>query len=208
MFIRILSAIVLLFIMTDYSALAQANSDSLSVIVHYPCGSSNLSKISSNKLSLQQFVHQIDSLCQLPSVTPVSLLVTSATSPEGSLKINKALARKRNKALMDYLQQHSETFSKIYNSLDIKLNEYTTNHKFRKIRRTAYPSLRYSKVTLFMNIEKDTIAVVEQPSQDDVQTEDSAELEPEMVTEKDTAVVLLETNDKVIANYLRCTEFG
>ena len=64
MFIRILSAIVLLFIMTDYSALAQANSDSLSVIVHYPCGSINLYKISSNKLSLQQFIHQIDSLCQ------------------------------------------------------------------------------------------------------------------------------------------------
>lgn len=50
--------------MTDNSALAQANSDSLSVIVHYPCDSSNLSKISSNKLSHQQFIHQIDSLCQ------------------------------------------------------------------------------------------------------------------------------------------------
>lgn len=199
MYRRMLSVIVSLFAITGINAMTKAYSDSLSVTVYYPCGSSSVSKIPDNMPLLNGFVNQLDSLCKSPLVTPVSLFVTSSTSPEGSLKINKALTRKRTQAVMDYLKQHSESFRTISNSLDSKFNGKTTNHQLGKIRRSAFPSLRYSKVTLLLNIDKDTIAVVEQPSQDDVQTEDSAEAMSEM--EKDTSAVILETNDKVIANY-------
>ena len=161
-----LSVIVSLFAITGINAMTKAYSDSLSVTVYYPCGSSSVSKIPDNMPLLNGFVNQLDSLCKSPLVTPVSLFVTSSTSPEGSLKINKALTRKRTQAVMDYLKQHSESFRTISNSLDSKLNGKTTNHQLGKIRRTAFPSLRYSKVTLLLNIDKDTIAVVEQPSQD------------------------------------------
>ncbi|MGN1228117.1 MAG: DUF3575 domain-containing protein [Prevotella sp.] len=197
MYRRIISAIVLLFILSDIGALAQAYSDSLSVTVYYPCGSSNVSRMPHNTISLRHFIQQLDSVSQPSTITPVSLFVTSSTSPEGSLKINKALTHKRNQAVIDYLKQHSETFRTISNSLDSKLNGKTTNHKFGKIRRSAFPSLRYSKVTLLLNIDKDTIAVVEQPSQDELQTEDSAET----MSEKDSSAVILEPNDRVIANY-------
>lgn len=69
------------------------SSDSLNVIVYYPCGSSSVSKMPGNTQSLNFFIHQLDSLCQSSSITPASLFVTSSTSPEGSLKINKTLAR-------------------------------------------------------------------------------------------------------------------
>ena len=141
-------------------------SDSLNVIVYYPCGSSSVSKMPGNTQSLNFFIHQLDSLCQSPSITPVGLFVTSSTSPEGSLKINKTLARKRNQSVIDYLNLNSEKFRSISSSRECKFHEHITNDKFGKIHSFSYPSMRYSRVTLFLNIEKEDSAEVyveEQP---------------------------------------------
>ena len=142
------------------------SSDSLNVIVYYPCGSSSVSKMPGNTQSLNFFIHQLDSLCQSPSITPVGLFVTSSTSPEGSLLINKTLAHKRNMSVIDYLNHNSQTFRSISSSRECKFHEQITNDKFGKIHSSSYPSMRYSRVTLFLNIEKEDSAEVyveEQP---------------------------------------------
>ena len=136
------------------------SSDSLNVIVYYPCGSSSVSKMPGNTQSLNFFIHQLDSLCQSPSITPVGLFVTSSTSPEGSLLINKTLARKRNQSVIDYLNLNSEKFRSISSSRECKFHEHITNDKFGKIHSFSYPSMRYSRVTLFLNIEKEDSAEV------------------------------------------------
>ena len=102
----------------------------------------------------------MDSLCQSLSITPVGLFVTSSTSPEGSLKINKTLARKRNQSVIDYLNLNSEKFRSISSSRQCKYHEQITNDKFGKIHSFSYPSMRYSRVTLFLNIEKEDSAEV------------------------------------------------
>ena len=84
MYRRSLSVIASLFMITGINAMTKAYSDSLSVIVYYPCGSSSVSAIPGNILLLKGFINQLDSLCKSPLVTPVSLFVTSSTSPEGS----------------------------------------------------------------------------------------------------------------------------
>ena len=140
--------------------------DSLNVVVYYPCGSSSVSKMPGNTQSLNFFIHQLDSLCQSPSITPVGLFVTSSTSPEGSLLINKTLARKRNQSVIDYLNLNSQKFRSISSSRQCKFHEHITNDKFGKIHSFSYPSMRYSRVTLFLNIEKEDSAEVyveEQP---------------------------------------------
>ena len=102
----------------------------------------------------------MDSLCQSPSITPVGLFVTSSTSPEGSLLINKTLAHKRNQSVIDYLNLNSEKFRSISSSRECKFHEHITNDKFGKIHSFSYPSMRYSRVTLFLNIEKEDSAEV------------------------------------------------
>ena len=136
------------------------SSDSLNVIVYYPCGSSSVSKMPGNTQSLNFFINQLDSLCQSPSITPVGLFVTSSTSPEGSLLINKTLARKRNQSVIDYLNLNSQKFRSISSSRQCKYYEQITNDKFGKIHSSSYPSMRYSRVTLFLNIEKEDSAEV------------------------------------------------
>ena len=136
------------------------SSDSLSVVVYYPCGSSSVSKMPGNTQSLNFFIHQLDSLCQSPSITPVGLFVTSSTSPEGSLLINKTLAHKRNQSVIDYLNLNSEKFRSISSSRECKFHEHITNDKFGKIHSFSYPSMRYSRVTLFLYIEKEDSAEV------------------------------------------------
>ena len=136
------------------------SSDSLNVIVYYPCGSSSVSKMPGNTQSLNFFIHQLDSLCQSPFTTPASLFVTSSTSPEGSLLINKTLARKRNQSVIDYLNLNSEKFRSLSSSRQCKFHEQITNDKFGKIHSFSYPSMRYSRVTLFLNIEKEDSAEV------------------------------------------------
>ena len=136
------------------------SSDSLNVIVYYPCGSSSVSKMPGNTQSLNFFIHQLDSLCQSPSITPVGLFATSSTSPEGSLLINKTLAHKRNMSVIDYLNQNSQTFRSISSLRQCKFHEHITNDKLGKIHSSSYPSMRYSQVTLFLNIEKEDSAEV------------------------------------------------
>ena len=108
-----------------------------------------MSKMPGNISSLQCFMQQLDSLYHSPSITPVSLFVTSSSSPEGSLMINKSLTRKRNQSVINYLNRHSELFRNISTTMEYKPKQITTNHRFGKIRRSVYPSLRYSKVTVF-----------------------------------------------------------
>ena len=134
--------------------------DSLNVVVYYPCGSSSVSKMPGNIPSLHSFIHQLDSLCQSPSITPVGLFVTSSTSPEGSLLINKTLAHKRNMSVIDYLNNNSEKFRSISSSRECKFHEQITNDKLGKIHSSSYPSMRYSRVTLFLYIEKEDSAEV------------------------------------------------
>lgn len=154
----ILSVIVLLGTLFGNSALAQSKSDSISVIVAFPCGSDNISKISGNILSLERFTSQLDSLCRLPYVAPLRLIVVSSTSPEGSIAINKALANRRNHSLSDYLDHHSGTFRSIASSLECERVEQITNHLLGKTEKSAYPSLRFSKMSLYYRtVDKDAM---------------------------------------------------
>ncbi|MCI7579829.1 MAG: DUF3575 domain-containing protein [Prevotella sp.] len=88
------------------------------------------------------------------------MFVTSSTSPEGSLLINKTLAHKRNQSVIDYLNLNSEKFRSISSSRECKFHEHITNDKLGKIHSSSYPSMRYSRVTLFLNIEKEDSAEV------------------------------------------------
>lgn len=164
---RLIVFIVLLHLtILNIHAMTKNHLDSLSVVVYYPCGSSNVSNIPGNIPSLHSFIHQLDSLCQSPFTTPASLFVTSSTSPEGSLLINKTLAHKRNLSVIDYLNNNSEKFRSISSSRQCKYHEQVTNDKLGKIHSSSYPSMRYSRVTLFLNIEKEDSAEVyveEQP---------------------------------------------
>lgn len=164
---RLIVFIVLLHLtILNIHAMTKNHLDSLSVVVYYPCGSSNVSNIPGNIPSLHSFIHQLDSLCQSPFTTPASLFVTSSTSPEGSLLINKTLAHKRNMSVIDYLNNNSEKFRSISSSRQCKYHEQVTNDKLGKIHSSSYPSMRYSRVTLFLNIEKEDSAEVyveEQP---------------------------------------------
>lgn len=164
---RLIVFIVLLHLtILNIHAMTKNHLDSLSVVVYYPCGSSNVSNIPGNIPSLHSFIHQLDSLCQSPFTTPASLFVTSSTSPEGSLLINKTLAHKRNLSVINYLNNNSERFRSISSSRQCKFHEQVTNDKLGKIHSSSYPSMRYSRVTLFLNIEKKDSAEVyveEQP---------------------------------------------
>ena len=161
--VRGIAFIILSFLMMpDTHAKTKANADSLSVIVYYPCGSSTISKIPENIPSLKSFMLQLDTLYQSPSIHPVNLFITSSTSPEGSLHINQSLTRKRNQSLITYLNQHSELFRIISTSIDYKENRQTTNHWLDQIQPSAYPSLRYSKLTLFLNREQKEVFALQQ----------------------------------------------
>ena len=141
-------------------------SDSLSVDVFYPIGSDIISKIPSNIPSLNIFMHQLDSLFQSPSITPAGLFITSSTSPEGSLRINKTLAHKRNQSVMDYLNHNSERFRSISSSRECMFHEQINNDQLGKVHISTYPSMRYSRVTLFLNtVTEDSaeVYVEEQP---------------------------------------------
>ncbi|MDD6227557.1 MAG: hypothetical protein PUA94_00755, partial [Bacteroidales bacterium] len=66
-------------------ALARMPGDTLAVKVYYPCGSGDVSRIPANAPCLERFIHDLDSLCRLPSFKPFALSVTSSASPEGSI---------------------------------------------------------------------------------------------------------------------------
>lgn len=160
---------VILFILlccwaiSDTYAKTMACSDSLSVIVYYPCGSSSLSMLPGNIHSLKLFIQQLDSLCQSPFKPSVSLFVTSSTSPDGSLRINQSLADHRNQSVKHFLLRHSMLFRNGSTPIDYKEYRLTTNHLLQQIPRSAYSSLRYSKLTLFLDSARDSLLILEAP---------------------------------------------
>ena len=191
---RLIVIIVLLHLtILNIHAMTKNHLDSLSVVVYYPCGSSSISKIPSNLPSLNIFIHQLDSLCQSLSITPAGLFVTSSTSPEGSLKINKTLARKRNQSVIDYLNNNSEKFRSISSSRQCKFHEQITNDQLGKIHSSSYPSMRYSRVTLFLNTEKeDSIELyVEEPP---IEVEEEALMTTNSLINRDTIASIATKN--------------
>lgn len=104
---------VLLFLLFCVVAKAQVYTDTLSVTVYYPCGSSNIAVNPNNTRSLGQFIHQLDSVGQMYVITPISLSLTSSASPEGGIKINRLLSRRRGESALNYLNSHSEQFKAI-----------------------------------------------------------------------------------------------
>ena len=166
-FRRLASVLAMLLPLSEVTAMAQADSDSLSVTVYYPCGSSSISSIAGNEASLKLFVHQLDSVGQSPFFKPLSLFIASSTSPEGSAGINQALSRRRNQSVADALNRRSELFRTISASPECTVHERTTGHLLESTAQSAYPAMRHSKVTLLFSMEReDTVAALEAPSAD------------------------------------------
>lgn len=127
--------------------------DSLSVTVYFPCGSSDIAKMPDNLNSLGLFIQQLDSVAQKYIINPLSLILTSSTSPEGSLNINRKLSHRRGQSALDYLNAHSETFRAISSSTQCQKEELTTNHLRSSTSQTKYRSMRYAKMTLHISGE-------------------------------------------------------
>ena len=137
--------IAMIFACLCLGAKAQAYTDTLSVTVYFPCGSSNIAKYPANIKSLEDFILQLDSVGQIYVIKPVSLSLTSSTSPEGGLNINRKISRRRGQAALDYLINHSETFREISSAIECQTDELTTNHLRSNTKRTKYPKMRYAK---------------------------------------------------------------
>ena len=103
---------------------------------------------------------------QLHNITPISLSVTSSTSPEGGIVNNRLLSRRRGQSAIEYLNNKSETFKAISTSIGCRNEELTTNHLLSKTQHANYPAMRFAKVDLLFACEsKDTIAAtMEQPT--------------------------------------------
>ena len=162
---RIITILAVLFLLSNVVAKAQEYSDTLSVSVYFPCGSSNIAKYHGNLQLLEQFIHKLDSMGQLHNITPISLSVTSSTSPEGGIVNNRLLSRRRGQSALEYLNNKSETFKAISTSIGCRNEELTTNHLLSKTQQANYPAMRFAKVDLLIACEnKDTLAVaMEQP---------------------------------------------
>ena len=157
--------IAMIFACLCLGAKAQAYTDTLSVTVYFPCGSSNIAKYPANIKSLEDFILQLDSVGQIYVIKPVSLSLTSSTSPEGGLNINRKISRRRGQAALDYLINHSETFREISSAIECQTDELTTNHLRSKTKRTKYPKMRYAKVTLHITGESKEPVVVDVESE-------------------------------------------
>ena len=164
---------LVLFMMSDIAAMAQAYSDSLSVTVYYPCGSSIIS-YKSNIHALDLFIHQVDSVGQRYIIKPVTLSVVSSASPEGGVMINRKLSRSRGRSVLDYLNTHSETFRSISSLVSCHTEELTTNHLLGTSPKESYPAMRYARVTLhFAGEGKDSLITSSQPDIDSISCGDS-----------------------------------
>lgn len=164
---------LVLFMMSDIAAMAQAYSDSLSVTVYYPCGSSIIS-YKSNIHALDLFIHQVDSVGQRYIIKPVTLSVVSSASPEGGVMINRKLSRSRGRSVLDYLNTHSETFRSISSLVSCHTEELTTDHLLGTSPKESYPAMRYARVTLhFAGEGKDSLITSSQPDIDSISCGDS-----------------------------------
>ena len=154
--------------------MAQAYSDSLSVTVYYPCGSSIIS-YKSNIHALDLFIHQVDSVGQRYIIKPVTLSVVSSASPEGGVMINRKLSRSRGRSVLDYLNTHSETFRSISSLVSCHTEELTTDHLLGTSPKESYPAMRYARVTLHLAGEdKDSLITSSQPDIDSISSGDSS----------------------------------
>ena len=159
--------------MSDIAAMAQAYSDSLSVTVYYPCGSSII-YYKSNIHALDRFIHQVDSVGQRYIIKPVTLSIVSSASPEGGIMINRKLSRSRGRSVLDYLNTHSETFRSISSLVSCHTEELTTNHLLGMSPKDRYPAMRYARVTLHLAGEdKDSLITSSQPDIDSISSGDS-----------------------------------
>ena len=159
---------LVLFMMSDIAAIAQAYSDSLIVTVYYPCGSSIIS-YKSNKQALDRFIHQVDSVDQRYIIKPVTLSIVSSASPEGGIMINRKLSHSRGRSVLDYLNTHSETFRSISSLVSCHTEELTTNHLLGMSPKDRYPAMRYARVTLHLAGEdKDSLITSSQPDIDSI----------------------------------------
>ena len=165
---------LVLFMMSDIAAMAQAYSDSLSVTVYYPCGSSSIIYYKSNIHALDRFIHQVDSVGQRYIIKPVTLSIVSSASPEGGIMINRKLSRSRGRSVLDYLNTHSETFRSISSLVSCHTEELTTNHLLGMSPKDRYPAMRYARVTLHLAGEdKDSLITSSQPDIDSISSGDS-----------------------------------
>ena len=165
---------LVLFMMSDIAAMAQAYSDSLSVTVYYPCGSSSIISYKSNIHALDLFIHQVDSVGQRYIIKPVTLSIVSSASPEGGMMINRKLSRSRGRSVLDYLNTHSETFRSISSLVSCHTEELTTNHLLGTSPKERYPAMRYARVTLHLAGEdKDSLITSSQPDIDSISCGDS-----------------------------------
>ena len=148
---------LVLFMMSSIAATAQAYSDSLSVTVYYPCGSSII-YYKSNIQALDRFIHQVDSVGQRYIIKPVTLSIVSSASPEGGIMINRELSHSRGRSVLDYLNTHSETFRSISSLVSCHTEELTSNHLLGMSPKDRYPAMRYARVILHLTGEvKDSL---------------------------------------------------
>ena len=159
--ITLLSA---LLILTNVVAKAQSYSDTLSVAVYFPCGSSNIAAYPDNLRSLGHFIDRIDSVADVYTISPVGLSITSSTSPEGSISSNRQLSHRRSVTVLDYLNSNSASFRAIAASAKCRIEELTTNHLLGDIPPQSYADMRFVKVALsLMGETKGSIAATSQP---------------------------------------------
>ena len=164
---------LVLFMMSSIAATAQAYSDSLSVTVYYPCGSSII-YYKSNIQALDRFIHQVDSVGQRYIIKPVTLSIVSSASPEGGIMINRKLSHSRGRSVLDYLNTHSETFRSISSMVSCHTEELTSNHLLGMSPKDRYPAMRYARVTLHLTGEdKDTLISSFRPDIDSISSGDS-----------------------------------
>lgn len=174
------------------SVAGQVYSDSLSVTVYFPCGSSNIAKEPANLNALGRFIQQLDSVAEIYVIKPISLLLTSSASPEGGLNINRKISRRRGQSVIDYLKSHSNSFSEISTSTACRTEELTTNHLRSKTSRAEYPSMRYAKVTLHITGEaKDAVVVAVEP--------DSCITPSDSIPAKSETIEMIVTDDMTIS---------
>lgn len=182
--------LLFLFFLHLSVVMANGRTDTLSVTVYYPCGSSNISRVSGNRLSIQTFVHRLDSMKNLPGVQSYNMLLCSSTSPEGSVKRNRWLAHQRTQSLMRYLNSCSETFKNVSSSALVHINEQITNELIRQTPLSHYPQMRYAALTLYMHRElQDSLPVIQEPE---------GESEGKKVVKHDTLVPLIMENDTLV----------
>lgn len=158
---RKIMALLLFMTGTGGMAAPHTYTDSLAVTVHFPCGEDDISCIPQNIPSLNRYIQQLDSLFPSPEGRQAGIFITSSTSPEGSLDINRSLARRRRQSLLDFLNRHSATFRILASTNGCTFSEQTTNDLFAQTPPSAYAPMRRSRVVIHYRTAPDSMAVAE-----------------------------------------------